>query len=110
MIVEDHATTRRALELMFRQSGWTVATAATMQDGLRLLESQPNYVFLDLMLPDGDGELLIQKARALNSPTRFIVTTGCSDPTRLESIRKMSLHAVLQKPLNFAKIASVVAD
>jgi DNA-binding response OmpR family regulator len=35
--------------------GWEVQSASTLQDGIALLDSKPDCVILDLMLPDGDG-------------------------------------------------------
>ncbi len=108
LIVEGDSTAQRALAILFRHRGWTVAIASTMEQGLRLIDRKPSYIILDLMLPDDQGESFIRTVKTTNPSVRVIVTTGCSDPSHLATVDQLLPYALLHKPLNFSKLFSVI--
>lgn len=56
LLIEDDDAIRTALELSLSRQGHRVATAATGEDGLKLLrEQRPDLIVLDVMLPGIDG-------------------------------------------------------
>ena len=110
LIIEDHSTTRRALEFLFRHCGWSVAGASSIAQGIELLGGDPSHIILDLILSDGEGESIIRAVQDSNPLARIIVTTGCTDPSRLASVDRLVPHALLHKPLDFSKILSAVVD
>lgn len=56
LLIEDDDAIRTALELSLTRQGHRVATAATGEDGLKLLrEQRPDLIVLDVMLPGIDG-------------------------------------------------------
>ncbi len=110
LIIQEDLATRRTLEVLFRHCGWTVATASTVMQGLKLLQREPRYVILDLVLPDGHGELIIRTVKIMNPSVHIIVTTGCNDPSRLTTVDQLAPHALLHKPLDFSKIFSAIAE
>src|SRR5690349_13176265 len=63
LIVEDHQATRRSLAALFRRSGWDVAEATNVAEGLAKLDPPPDFIVLDLMLPDGGGEVVLERVR-----------------------------------------------
>ncbi|WP_422928900.1 response regulator [Singulisphaera sp. PoT] len=104
LIVEDNAISRRALEMLLRLRGWQVFSAATVAEGLSLLDEAPDCVLLDLMLPDGEGEQVLMAIRERNLNCRVIVTTGCHEAARKKALLHLNPDAILQKPLDFAQI------
>jgi DNA-binding response OmpR family regulator len=99
LIVEDDRATSMALRAIFARLGWRVDLATSLSEALPLLESQPECVILDLMLPDGDGITLLQTIRASSLPMRVAVTTGTSDPQRLKAVTELRPEVLLQKPI-----------
>jgi two-component system OmpR family response regulator len=100
LIVEDHPPTRGTLKRIFARNGWEASTAATVAEGLEALDPPPDCVVLDLKLPDGDGEAILRKIRAVGLPTRVVVVTaGVSDPDRWAEVARLRPEAVLQKPI-----------
>jgi two-component system KDP operon response regulator KdpE len=99
LIIEDHEPTRRALEGVLNREGWGVDSAATVAEGLRLLERQPRCVVLDLMLPDARGEDVLRRVKEAHSQTRVIVTTGVADQQELAAVAALAPDAVLSKPI-----------
>ncbi len=94
----------RALRAIFASQGWDVAIAATLNEGLAALSWNPEWVILDLMLPDGRGEIMLRTIKTQGLPMRVAVTTGTSDQTRLEDVRRLGAEAVMQKPIDVRKL------
>ncbi len=103
LIIEDHDATRTMLAKLLSISldGWQVLTAATIAEGLALLlESEPDCLVLDLMLPDGDGETVLRRIRETKLRTCVAVTTGTGDEARLDAVRWLQPEALLRKPID----------
>jgi len=87
LVVEDDDSIRTSWDVIFSQRGWDVVTAGTVAEGLSLLDPVPDYLILDLSLPDGDGEMILRKVREENLKTRVAVTSGDTNPLRLRVVR-----------------------
>lgn len=105
LLVEDDRTTYTALQAIFQRRGWEVVVATSMAEAMRALEEGlPDAIVLDLMLPDGSGEAVLERVRQLNLPTRVVVTTGCYDPATLNAVEAMRPAALLHKPIDLGEL------
>lgn len=104
MIVEDHLSSLAALTDILRIWGWEVESATTVGAAVPLLENPPAVILLDLMLPDGDGSEILNYMRSRNLTTPVIVTTGASDPERLERVKSLSPMCILKKPIDLDRL------
>src|SRR5918998_1023566 len=77
LLVEDDGMACSLMQNILADQGLTVMTARTVAEGLALLESRPDYLILDLNLPDGDGRVVLEGVRRAGLPTRVVVTSGC---------------------------------
>jgi DNA-binding response OmpR family regulator len=116
LIVDDDADIRIGLNARLRASGYQTAFA---QDGIGAVtvarKEEPDLILLDIGLPGGDGFVVLQRLRSMNSfgCTPVIVLTA-RDP---ESTEKRALEAgataFFQKPADnqalLAKIAEALA-
>lgn len=75
LVVEDEPAISESLAYALRRDGFSVATAATVSEAERGVESA-DLVVLDLMLPDGSGFDLIDRFRKRPSPTPIIVLSS----------------------------------
>jgi DNA-binding NarL/FixJ family response regulator len=78
VIIDDHPMTREGIKLVLsNRSGFRVtAEAGTAKDGLEAVKkNKPDFVILDLSLPDRSGLEIIKKIRALSPISQVIVLT-----------------------------------
>jgi len=100
LIVEDEGLPRRVWYEIFDRREWDVATANTIAEGLASLAPVPDYLILDLSLPDGDGETILRRVRDEHLKTRVTVMTGIEDPARLGRVRQLGPEALFLKPID----------
>ena len=105
LIVEDDASLREVWEVLFGSRGWDVASASTVAEGLALLDPPPDYLILDIGLPDAGGEAILRRVRDAGLRTRVAVTTGSDDPSRLKKVRDLRPEADFEKPVHVADVA-----
>lgn len=103
-MVEDDQATQKALRGILHRRGWDVWNVSTVAEALLLLDQNPDCVVLDLMLPDGDGTVVLATIRSENRPIRVVVTTGSNDLRRLNRVQKLKPEAFLTKPINLKEL------
>src|SRR3984957_1330684 len=102
LIVEDDATFARTLNRSFERRGYTVCGAASLEEVIKLLETQsPDYAVVDLKLAGGASGLTCVEALHARDPEMLIVVlTGyASIATAVEAIKLGACH-YLAKPSN----------
>ena len=104
LIVEDDRATRVALVALFRRLGLEVESVETLAEARARLVARPDFVVLDLMLPDGNGIEVLRHIRSAGLPVRVAVTTGVFDWHLLDDVRKLGPERLFQKPVDAAKL------
>lgn len=102
LIVEDDATFARTLSRSFERRGYTVRSAASHEEVMKLLETQsPDYAVVDLKLAGGaSGLVCVQTLHAHDPEMLIVVLTGyASIATAVEAIKLGACH-YLAKPSN----------
>ncbi|MFE6225872.1 response regulator [Streptomyces roseolus] len=83
LLIEDDASVRDGMELVLRRHGYGVATAATGEEALALLDSSDGakveLAVLDLMLPGMDGFEVCRRIRARTTTLPVIMLTARGD-------------------------------
>ncbi len=101
LVVEDRASIRCLLEELLAQDGLRVRAAATTQEALEALDATtPDLVLVDLLLPGGCGDALVQtlRSRPATSTTPVIVVSGL-DGAELIS-RELGVQEFVPKPFD----------
>src|ERR1700758_4367680 len=102
LIVEDDAAFARTLHRSFERRSYTVLVASTLEEVVKLLETQtPEYAVVDLKLAGGaSGLACVQKLHAHDPEMLIVVLTGyASIATAVEAIKLGACH-YLAKPSN----------
>ncbi len=110
LIVEDHEPTRNILRMIFLRKGWATLEAGTLAEGLDFLarEPRPDCVLLDLDLPDGRGEAVLERVRRDRLSIRVAVCTGNGDRVRWDAVQQYQPEAIVQKPVNLAEVCQAL--
>jgi len=87
-----------------------VSEAATVAEAIDALSAaEPDWVLLDLMLPDGCGLDVLRKVQSADAPTRVCVVTGCGTDL-LNQARRAGAEHTFTKPLDVSRLMTVLAD
>ena len=80
LLVEDERELRATLAEALRVEGYEVHTAASLSEGLALLNhAQIDLVLLDLGLPDGEGEVLLDNLRRQKQTPLLVISAREQD-------------------------------
>ncbi len=109
-IVEDDEPLRQRMARALEARGFDVRVAASLKDADTLLaHDTPEFVVLDLRMPDGNGLDLIPRLKQADPETRIIVLTGYgSIATAMEAVRRGATD-YLTKPVDADDIVSAFA-
>jgi ActR/RegA family two-component response regulator len=89
------------MEKFFQHRGWDVETAQTVTYAQWLLSRPFNCIVVDLVLPDGQGEMILEAVTASRMTARIVVVTGVADAERLNAVReRFQPAAILTKPID----------
>jgi DNA-binding response OmpR family regulator len=103
-VVEDDPESYNALSKILKHVGYDTLGAATLAEGITLLDQTPRFVVLDLLLPDGNGKDLLKQIRARQLPIKVAIITGTADKAMLEETRLLKPDALFLKPLNVPRV------
>lgn len=109
LIVEDEEAIRSGLVDVFVYHGYTVETAATGPEGLRLaLSGTFDLILLDIMLPGMDGYSICNEVRAKDRNQPIIMLTAkTSDEEIIEGL-KLGADDYVGKPFSVAQLVARV--
>jgi DNA-binding response OmpR family regulator len=79
LIVDDELVIRRTLESYFRSKRYAVSAVGSLAEAQKLL-ARDNFdlLMLDMKLPDGDGQTLLEHLSAAENRPMVVMITGNS--------------------------------
>jgi two-component system KDP operon response regulator KdpE len=87
LLIEDEKEIRRLLRRVLPNYGYRLVEAATGRDGLeKLTENMPDFVLLDLGLPDCDGMEIIRKMRKWTSVPIIVLSARDREQVKVKSL------------------------
>jgi DNA-binding NarL/FixJ family response regulator len=108
LIVEDDPCAAKGLRRLLEHYECDVTDAGTVADGIKGLEAGPEVVFLDLLLPDGEGTRVLERVRMTRAACRVIVVSGVSEPGMLWRAKALRPDAMLPKPVDFMRVLELL--
>jgi DNA-binding response OmpR family regulator len=101
LIVEDDRATRKALQRLFEQEGYAVVVAQTGPEGLAAFRaSRPNFVILDLGLPQLGGQDVCRQIRKESEEVPIVILTGSSDEVSRVVLLELGADDYVTKPFS----------
>jgi DNA-binding response OmpR family regulator len=108
LLVEDDRATYMALKGILSLRGWDVVVATSVAEASAVIDEPLDAVILDLMLPDGSGEALLERVRQRSATVPVAVTTGVSDAARIAHVQRLAPTVVLRKPIGLADLLKAI--
>jgi signal transduction histidine kinase len=101
LLVDDEKGIRKVLGISLADSGFTVHTADSGQDALRIFRAvNPPIVLTDIKMPDMDGIELLRKIKQENAETEVIMLTGQGDMNLAIQSLKYDATDFVTKPID----------
>lgn len=112
LYVEDNPTNLRLIEdILSYRPGIKLLKALDAKTGLHLAEVHtPDWILLDLNLPDMSGETVVRRLRANQRTFRIPITvlSGDTDPQRIRQMVAAGARDYLTKPLHIQKLLDLL--
>jgi two-component system CheB/CheR fusion protein len=113
LLVEDQDDNRELLGEALGDAGYLVASARTVAEAIRALEScQPAAAIVDISLPDGNGGEVARRIREMpgGSGVRMIAMTGHGRQSDRDEILAAGFDSHLVKPVSFSTLVSALEN
>jgi DNA-binding response OmpR family regulator len=104
LVVEDQDIIQDLLLTVFGRAGFPTTCAGTVAEALAALDDEPDFVVLDLHLPDGRGTDVLRRIRELSLASRVAVTTGALDADLTGAARHLNPDRMFQKPYRVGEL------
>ncbi len=109
LIVDDEASLRDFLTIVFEEEGWNVDASASLEEARAAIPRlEPDVVLCDLMLPDGSGIDFIRDVKANSPSIAFVmITAHTSTRTAVEALKAGAVDYIA-KPFDIEELKIIV--
>ncbi len=109
LILDDEASLRDFLGIVFEEEGWRVETAANLAEArVCLQKNEPDLILCDLMVPDGSGIELLREAKEKNSSIAVIMITAHTSTKSAVEALKAGAFDYIAKPFDIDELKIIV--
>jgi DNA-binding response OmpR family regulator len=113
VIADDEPHVLRSLEFILKKQGYRVVTATNGEEALsRVMENNPDLVFLDIQMPKMDGNTVLRKLREeekFQDLYIVMITAKGQEVDRLNSLES-GANEYVTKPYSPRKLVSRVQE
>ena len=113
MLLEDDIRASYTLESTINQHPQfsVVAVSESYAEAIMQFEAfQPDLVFVDITLPDGNGLAFIRQLRNRGVSTSFIMTTAEREAATVEQAVQLGVMDYLVKPIRMSRVNQALED
>ena len=103
LIIEDNENNVELISFILEHAGYSVSVAKNGFEGIRMAEVElPDFIILDVQLPDIDGFEVLQKIRANKSLEKIpiIVMTSYALSGHKDRMKELGANCYIEKPIN----------
>ncbi|HET7437156.1 MAG TPA: sigma-54 dependent transcriptional regulator [Thermoanaerobaculia bacterium] len=109
LIVDDEASLRDFLSIVFEEEGWLVETAPSIAEAYQAIaRREPDVVLCDLMLPDGSGIDLVRTVKAASPSIGFVMITAHTSTRSAVEALKAGAIDYIAKPFDIEELKIIV--
>jgi DNA-binding response OmpR family regulator len=101
LVIEDDRATRKALQQIFETEGYVVEITTNGVEGLAAFHaSKPDFVVLDLRMPQMNGQDVCKKIRAASEEVPILILTGSADEVDRVLLLELGADDYVIKPFS----------
>jgi two-component system cell cycle sensor histidine kinase/response regulator CckA len=111
LVVDDESPVRNVVEMSLQHLGYTVSSAASGEEALRLVQDKKfkfELVILDMLMPKMSGEQVYMKLQDIAPQIKVLVMSGFVAESVLENLRKKGNFEFIQKPFTIEELSKKV--
>ena len=111
LIVDDEASLRDFLSIVFEEEGWRVETAASLAAArIACAKLEPDLILCDLMLPDGSGIDLLREVKAATPSVAVVMITAHTSTKSAVEALKAGAFDYIAKPFDIDELKIIVRN
>jgi two-component system, NtrC family, response regulator PilR len=109
LILDDEASLRDFLSIVFEEEGWIVEAAGTLAEARAAIQkNEPDLILCDLMVPDGSGIELLREVKAQNPSIAVIMITAHTSTKSAVDALKAGAFDYIAKPFDIEELKIIV--
>src|ERR1051325_10706085 len=111
LIVDDEASLRDFLSIVFEGEGWRTEAAATVAAARAAVQRhEPDVILCDLMLPDGSGIDFLRELKAQNPSIAVVMITAHTSTKSAVDALKAGATDYIAKPFDIDEMKIIVRN
>ena len=111
LVIDDEAGIRSSLKGILEDEGYTIKTADTGEDCLKLLKRQNfDLILLDIWLPEINGIEVLKKIKMMDENPQVVMISGHGTIETAVKATKLGAYDFLEKPLSLEKVVLTVKN
>jgi two-component system alkaline phosphatase synthesis response regulator PhoP len=110
LIADDSETILLLMRTRLELAGYTVETASDGQEVTeRVVESEPDLLLLDAMMPRKSGIEALRELRAAGYETPAVIVSAHQNPGDADAPTDLEIDDFITKPIDFDRLLSQIA-
>lgn len=113
LIIDDEVDITKVLSKQLQHAGFNVVVAYDGVQATKLAhQEKPDLIILDMMLPAGGGEGVLNNLRMSNQTgiIPIIILTGMDNEERLRKVEEIGIEALVKKPYEKDHLIAIIRD
>jgi len=111
LILDDERDICQLLKTMLEKKGYDVVSSYSLEEGKKKFEAfEPNVLFLDINLPDGNGLDQVPTFQRLNKKTHIIIISARDSADELKRAEEYHIRDFIRKPFDRKTIEEALQD
>ncbi len=109
LVVDDESSVQATFKLFLKKAGLSRVIVSNGEEAIAALKKQKfDFCFLDLVLPDIQGDEIFRQAREIDPNLPVVIITGYPDSEILDRILRHGPVSVLKKPLKVEQLTQAL--
>ncbi len=112
LVIEDNEDNMVLITMLLKQAGYETLWAETGLQGIQMLRDHaPDFILLDIQLPDIDGDEVLKRIRALDddqASVPIIAMTSYAMAGDREKLLALGCDGYIEKPIDPMRVISQI--